>query len=200
MPAPIQFYFDFSSPYGYLASTQIDALAAKYGRSVEWRPFLLGAVFKISGQKPLLDVPLKGAYAARDFARSARLFGVPFKMPETFPFAAVAAARAVYWLSDRDPDLSRRVAAAIYRAAFGEGRDITAPETVAEIAAPLGVARDELLAALQDPKVKDRLRAEVDAAVQNGVFGSPYIIVDGEPFWGSDRLHHVERWLQTGGW
>lgn len=200
MPAPIEFYFDFSSPYGYLASSQIDALAAKHGRDVNWRPFLLGAVFKVSGTRPLVDVPMKGEYVKRDFARSARLLGVPFVMPPNFPFAAVAASRAVYWLSDRDTALAKRLAKAVYHAAFGVGGDVTAAETVADLAAPLGVARAELLAALNEPAVKERLRAEVDSTIKAGVFGSPYIVVDGEPFWGADRLAQVERWLATGGW
>src|SRR4051794_23799459 len=103
MPAPIEFYFDFSSPYGYLASTKIEEIAASHGRHVNWRPFLLGAVFKVSGMKPLVDIPMKGDYTAHDFGRFARYLGVPFVMPANFPFAPVAASRAVYWLGDRDP-------------------------------------------------------------------------------------------------
>ena len=92
MPAPIDFYFDFSSPYGYFASTQIDALAAKHKRDVTWRPFLLGAVFKLSGGKPLTELPLKGDYFKHDFARSAAFYGVPLKLPPGFPFAPIAPA------------------------------------------------------------------------------------------------------------
>ena len=85
MANPIDFYFDFSSPYGYFASAKIDELAAKHGRTVTWRPILLGAVFKITGGQPLPTIPLKGSYAAHDLARSARLFKVPFKLPTKFP-------------------------------------------------------------------------------------------------------------------
>ena len=81
MPAPIEFYFDFSSPFGYLASEKIDALAAKHGREVLWRPFLLGATFKTTGLGPLVSVPMKGEYSKHDFIRSARLYGVTFKLP-----------------------------------------------------------------------------------------------------------------------
>jgi 2-hydroxychromene-2-carboxylate isomerase len=87
MANPIDFYFDFSSPYGYLASTQIDGLAAKHGRAVTWRPILLGAVFKITGGQPLATIPLKNSYSAHDMARSARLLNVPFKLPTKFPVA-----------------------------------------------------------------------------------------------------------------
>jgi len=200
MANPIDFYFDFSSPYGYLASTRIDALAAKHGRSVVWRPHLLGAVFKINDQRPLASIPLKSDYAARDLARSARLLKVPFKLPTKFPVGATAPSRAFYWLNDKDPALAKRLAQALYHTYFAEDRDISSPEVTCDVAARFEVDRAELAQALNDPAVKERLRTEVDAAIARGVFGSPYIIVDGEPFWGSDRLDQVERWLETGGW
>lgn len=200
MANPIDFYFDFSSPYGYLASTKIDALAARHGRGVVWRPHLLGAVFKINGQQPLASIPLKSGYAARDLARSARMLKVPFKLPTKFPIGATAPSRAFYWVSDRDPALAKTLAHALYCAYFVEDRDISSPDVTADVAARLGVDRGELQQALNDPAVKDRLRIEVDAAIARGVFGSPYIVVDGEPFWGADRLDQVERWLETGGW
>ncbi len=200
MPAPIDFYFDFSSPYGYLASTRIDGIAARHGREAAWRPFLLGAAFKQTGQAPLTEQKLRGPYAVHDFPRSARRLGVAFKMPETFPFLSLAAARAFYWLADSDPDLAKALAKAVYGAAFGEGRNVTAAEAVAEIAAPLGIDRAALVAAASDPAIKERLKAETDAAIARGVFGSPFVFVDGEPFWGSDRLDQVEDWLATGGW
>jgi 2-hydroxychromene-2-carboxylate isomerase len=200
MANPIDFYFDFSSPYGYLASTRIEALAAKHGRSVVWRPHLLGAVFKINGQQPLASIPLKGVYTAHDLARSARLLKVPFKLPTKFPVGATAPSRAFYWVGDRDPALAKRLAQALYHAYFAEDRDISSPEVTANIAAKAGVDRAALVQALEDPAVKERLRTEVGAAIERGVFGSPYILVDGEPFWGSDRLDQVDRWLETGGW
>lgn len=200
MAQPIDFYFDFSSPYGYLASTQIDALAEKHGRAVTWRPFLLGVAFKTTGQKPLTEQPLRGPYSLHDFHRSARLLGVPFKMPEPFPFPAIAACRAFYWLADGDAERAKALAKAVYHAAFGEGRDVCSVDAVTAIAAPLGIDAAALQRACDDPAVKDRLRAEVDAALARGVFGSPFIIVDNEPFWGHDRLDHIDRWLATGGW
>ncbi|SMF21556.1 2-hydroxychromene-2-carboxylate isomerase [Tistlia consotensis] len=200
MAAPIDFYFDFSSPYGYLASERIDALAARHGRSVVWRPFLLGAVFKTTRTEPLLNIPLKGDYARRDIERSARALGVPYRLPESFPFLSVAACRAFYWLAGERPDLARDLAQALYRRAFAEGGDISRADSVVAVAEGLGVERPALEAALQDAEVKDRLRREVEAAVATGVFGSPFMVVDGEPFWGNDRLDAVERWLETGGW
>ena len=200
MANPIDFYFDFSSPYGYFAAAKIDELAAKHGRTATWRPILLGAVFKITGGQPLPTIPLKGSYAAHDLARSARLLNVPFKMPTKFPVSGTAPSRAFYWLGDRDPAAAKKLASALYRAYFYEDRDISNPEVTGNVAAKLGVDKAELTQALNDAAVKERLRSEVEAAIERGVFGSPYIVVDGEPFWGSDRLDQVDRWLATGGW
>jgi 2-hydroxychromene-2-carboxylate isomerase len=200
MANPIDFYFDFSSPYGYLASTRIEEIAAKHGRSVTWRPVLLGAMFKISGGQPLPTIPLKGSYATHDMARMARLMKIPFKLPSKFPVAAMVPSRAFYWASDRDPALGKALAHALYQAYFAEERDISNPEVTGNVAAKLGVNKEELLQALNEPAIKERLRSEVDAAIERGVFGSPYIVIDGEPFWGADRLDQVEKWLETGGW
>ena len=196
MAAAIDFYFDFSSPYGYLASTRIDEVAARHGRTVAWRPFLLGVAFKLTGQRALVEQPIRGPYHERDFARSARLLGVPFILPAKFPFFGLAASRAFYWLADASQ--AKALAKSVYSAAFGEGRDVTPVSTVAEIAGPLGIAGLEQ--GVELPETKAKLREATDAAIARGVFGSPFFIVDGEPFWGQDRLAQVERWLQTGGW
>jgi 2-hydroxychromene-2-carboxylate isomerase len=200
MANPIDFYFDFSSPYGYLASTRIDEVAAKHGRSVIWRPILLGAIFKITGGQPLPTIPLKGSYAMHDLARTARRLKVPFRLPSKFPVAATAPSRAFYWVHDRDPALARTLARALFHAYFAEDRDISNPEVTGNVAAKLDVSKEELRQALEEPAVKERLRSEVDAAIERGVFGSPYIVVDGEPFWGVDRLGEIEQWLESGGW
>jgi 2-hydroxychromene-2-carboxylate isomerase len=197
---PIDFYFDFSSPYGYFAASKIEDIAARHGRTVTWRPILLGAVFKVTGQQPLPTIPLKGDYAKRDLARTAKLLNLPFRVPTKFPISTTAPARAFYYLNNKDPALAKRLALALFVAYFADDVDISAPENTVGIARHAGVDETEMTDALNDPAVKDRLRHEVDAAVALGVFGSPYIVVDGEPFWGSDRLDQVEKWLSTGGW
>ena len=200
MAAPIDFYFDFSSPYGFLAAQKIEALAEKYGRAVDWHPMLLGVVFKETGAAPLTMVPLKGDYSRRDFERSARFHGIAgFRMPSKFPIASQAPARIVLWAKTRDPALAVRVLKAMYRAFFTEGLDISDPGVAASVAAREGLDAAEARAAVDDPAIKDALRREVEQAIARGVFGSPFIIVDGEPFWGLDRFDQVERWLATGG-
>ncbi len=200
MSNPIDFYFDFSSPYGYFAASKIEEIASRHGREVTWRPILLGAVFKVTGQQPLAAIPLKGEYMKRDLERTAHLFNVPFQLPSKFPIATTAPARAFYYMMNNDPALAKRLALAFYVAYFSDDMDISSPEVTIEVAALAGVDREQMKQGLNDPAVKDRLRREVDAAIKLGVFGSPYIVIDGEPFWGSDRLDQVERWLSTGGW
>lgn len=198
--SPVEFYFDFSSPYGYFGSTRIDALAAKYHREVDWRPYLVGTAMKQTGHQPLFNTPLFHDYVVVDVPRFARLLDVPFQLPESFPLVASAASRGYYWLYEQDPGLARRFARETYHAFFGEGRDISKTGELRRIAAGCGVDGDQLAAATQDQRVKELFKEKNDAALKKGVFGSPFVIVDGEPFWGADRLDQVEKWLETGGW
>jgi 2-hydroxychromene-2-carboxylate isomerase len=198
--SPIDFYFEFSSPYGYIAANLAEELEKRTGRAVTWRPMLLGPVFKITGQPPLVAIPLKGEYSKRDFPRTARLHKIPYNHPEKFPIGTVAALRAFYWVHDRDPMKARELAKALYRAYFVDGVDIGPAPAVVEVARTAGVEAEALSAALEDPAIKERAKREVDAAVARGVFGSPFFIVDGEPFWGCDRIPMLEDWIRTGGW
>ena len=198
MPVAIDFYFDFSSSYGYFASTKIDDLAARYGRGVNWKPILLGVVYKIDHELEVLTLPLKGPYVVRDIARSARFHGIAYKHPSRFPISAVVPARAFYWANERDPALAKKLARSLYHAYFVQDRDISSQDITADVAASLGLKRDEVLAALNDVAIKGKLRQEVDASIKRGVFGSPFIMIDGEPFWGVDRFDQIERWLAQG--
>ena len=200
MKAPIDFYFDFSSPYGYVASEKIEALAAKHGRSVAWHPMLLGVVFKQTGAMPLTQVPLKGDYSRRDMARTARFHGVGFRLPSNFPIATQAPARVVLWARERDAALAPKINHALYRAFFVDDVDISNADAAATVAASCGADAASARAAVDDPSVKEALKRENEQAMGRGVFGSPFMIVDDEPFWGVDHLDQVDRWLATGGW
>jgi 2-hydroxychromene-2-carboxylate isomerase len=197
---PVDFYFEFSSPYGYIATQIAEDFERRIGRPLTWRPMLLGPVFKITGQVPLVEVPMKGEYSKRDFTRSARLHKVLYTHPEKFPIGTAAAMRAFYWVNDRDPAKARLLAKALYWTYFVEGRDISAPAAVVEVAKSAGIDAAALAGALEDPAVKERAKRESDAAIAAGVFGSPFFVVDGEPFWGVDRMPMVEDWIRTGGW
>ena len=199
-PAPIDFWFDFSSPYGYLLSEKIDALAAQYGRKVRWHPILLGIIFQATGSRPPADgISAKGKYMLADFHRSARHMGIPYNPPSRFPLPTQNAARAYYWLHGQDCALARAFAHAVFRAFFVDDLDVSSPDTLLDIAAALGIDREQLAAALQSPEIKARLKDEVDNALKIGVFGSPHVVIDGEAFFGADRLPQIEHWLKTGG-
>lgn len=201
MPGTIEFHFDFISPYAYLGSIGIERIAAKHGLEIDWRPMLLGiSVLKVMGLKPLPDTPLKGDYLDQDVPRFARYLGVPFSTAAKTQFPPLPSARAFTWLRDRDLALAKRFGQAIFHAHWGEGRDMGTTEAVAGEAERLGVPRSELLTAIENDAVKQRLRAHVDASLAKGVFGAPTFIVGGEMFWGADRLDQVERWVVTGGW
>lgn len=195
----IEFWFDFSSPYSYLAAEKIDALAASYQRSVHWRPILLGAIFQITNAVPLVQLPLKGDYSMRDFARSARFLGLPFTMPSQFPLPTQQAARAYYWLCDHEMAKAHDFARAIFRALFVHDRDISDLAVVCDVAASMGLDADALSLAVARPEVKAQLKSETDAAILKGVFGAPFFMVGDESFWGVDRLPQLEQWLATGG-
>ena len=199
MDKPIEFHFDFSSPYSYIASEQIEQLAARHGRSVTYKPVLLGAVFKVAGSAPLTDsYGPKARYSIHDFARSARYAGVPYRYPSKFPIASVGAKRAVLWLQRHRPDLATPFIHAVFRAYFVDDRDISDAAIVGEIAREVGIDADELATGIQQPDIKEQLKTQVDHAIQAGVFGAPTIVVDGEVFWGNDRLPQIERWLASG--
>lgn len=200
MSQTIDFYFDFYSPYGYLAHYKIDAIAERYGRSVNWHAILLGPAFQAVGSKPLIEIPLLGAYSVNDFARTARLEGVPYVPPASFPAATLTAGRTFYWLKDQSPELAKDFAKAAYKAAFAEGRDLLQLAVVQEIAVGLGIDTQALAVAIQTEAVKTRFKHAVQDSLTKGVFGSPFVIVDGEQFWGNDRLPQVELWLARGGW
>ena len=196
----LEFYFDFSSPYGYLAGTRVDAVAARHGIAAEWRPFLLGAVFKLTNTVPLTSQLMKGDYMLRDVPRAARRYGVPFMMPKQFPFGTVTACRAFYHVAQTDKPGAVRLAKALFHAAFGEGRDICPIEAVVAVAADAGFDPEAIFAGMQTPEVKSLLKQEVDEAIGRQVFGSPFLFADGEPFWGNDRLEEADLWLERGGW
>ena len=199
MAKPIDFYIDFSSPYAYLAAQQIEAIATRHGRTVNWQPMLLGVVFKALDGKPLTEYPLKGDYSRRDFARSARLAGLEFNMPDPFPINTVAAARALLWLKEHHPTRAGDFVRATGRAHFVENRNVNDPNELHRIATSLGLDGNALVDGQQEQSIKDEMRAASEAALARGVFGAPFVFIDDEPFWGNDRLHQIDRWLETGG-
>ena len=197
--APIAFYFDFSSPYSYIASEWIEALAARHGRTVQWHAMLLGASFQVTEIRTPVSYPLKREYTMRDFERSARFAGVPLRMPEKFPIPTQNAARVFWWLHETE-SAARAVAWARHalRALFARGVDLSDDALLLGLCVEFGLDPAQAEAAWRDPERKARLKAVNDAAIAAGVFGAPFFIIDGEPFWGNDRRGQIERWLEKG--
>jgi 2-hydroxychromene-2-carboxylate isomerase len=189
----LDLYWDFSSPFAYLGATQAEALAARTGATLSWRPMLLGAVFKAIGQEqaPILSWgQAKRAYYFKDLERWAELYGVPFGFPTRFPMLTLKALRAYLALpEDRRGAFRERT----FRAYWGEDRDIADEAVLAELA---GEDPSALAARIQSPEIKKELVDATQSAIDRGVFGAPTWIVDGrELFWGQDRIALVERAL-----
>lgn len=198
-PAPVDFWFDFSSPYSYIANEWVDAVAARHGRTVRRHAILLGATFQAAGLRPPVDFPLKGAYMRRDFERSARFEGLPCALPAEFPIATQNAARVFWWLRDtQGAPAAARWATAGLRAVFVQGLPLHRAEGLDALALAQGLDVATVHAVCADPAWKARLKQANDEAIAAGVFGAPFFKVDGEPFWGNDRRPQIERWLAHG--
>ena len=194
----IDFYFDFASPYGYFMSEKIDALAAQHGRTVTWRPILLFAALRSLGLPPPFEHPVKLEYITADFARSAKFLNVDYRLPPAFPALTQHAARAFYLLKGKAPDAAVPFAQAALRGYFRDGQDIGNIEVIAQMVfshtGALGSATDAQ-SHLKSAEAKALLQDAITAAVDKKVFGSPFVIIDGESFFGVDRLPQIARKL-----
>jgi 2-hydroxychromene-2-carboxylate isomerase len=199
---PIQFYFDFISPFGYFASLRIDELARRYGREVEWTSMLLGvSVLKVMGIPPIVELPLKGPYVINDAQRYARQHQVAFERPSTSATSRpLEAGRAFAWAKEVDPAAAKRLAGLIFRSYFVRCLDISQDSVLSACASEAGLSWHAFEAARAEGTPAELLRRNVDESIQRGVFGSPFFIVDGEPFFGLEKLPVLEEWLAAGGW
>ena len=184
----LEFFFDLSSPYSYLAATQMKPLADKTAAEIVWRPMVLGAVFKSTGNEMPARIPNKARWMGNDLQRWADHYGVPFRFSSHFPANTIKAMRLVLVDDARAAD----VALAGFSAMWAEDRDLTAEAELRRVAELGGLDPAAALAAIESPAVKERLRANTEEAVARGAFGAPTMIVGDQLFWGNDRLHFVE--------
>ena len=198
----MRFWFDFVSPFGYFASLQVDAIGARHGREVEWRPMLVGvSVLKVMGLKPLLETPLKGDYLRRQIARHKRRHGLQLARSADDPMMDPrACAKAYYWTLAHAPQLARPLAQVLYDRYWREGEDLADPDRIVAGRLPAGLDAGALRAGIDGDEARTRLRAEVEESMRRGVFGSPTVEADGELFWGVDALAELDEWLARGGW
>lgn len=192
----ITFYFDFSSPYAYLASTQIRALARRHGAVLDYRPILLGGLFKAidTPNVPIFDMPApKRLYQGVELGRWAARWNVPFKFSSRFPIQTTKALRLVLAAPE---GACEALIHAIFEAVWALDRDVTEDETLADLAASAGLAWSELGPRIGTDEVKLELRKRTDEAKDAGAFGVPTFLYEGEMFWGQDRLDALERALE----
>lgn len=195
-PDHFDFFFDIASGYSYLASSQVQPLAQRSGVRVRWRPFLLGAAFKATGNDTPARIPAKAAWMVRDMALWARQYGMPVVFPSRFPIHSVAPLRLLVAAGRlHGEDAVARLAHPVFEAAWGLDQDVNDPAVLARCAAAAGFDAAALAAEMQSAGTKDALRANTDDAVARGVFGAPAFVVGDELFWGNDRLHFVEQAL-----
>jgi 2-hydroxychromene-2-carboxylate isomerase len=198
MSAPIDFYFDFASPYGYIAAQQIDKIAERHERSVTWRAIVLDANFQSLERIRIPSNIMRSDYVRRDAERLATFYGVEYRTPSNLGAHTEQAARIFHWVHDRSPLQGRDFANRVMKAYFIKDQNIASEEVLEAIATEIGLSAEDFAEASTNPASRSRLKAEVDMAEARGVFGSPFFIVEGERFWGNDRLPQLERWLASG--
>ena len=199
MKPALQFYFDFSSPYGYMGAMRIDELAARHERLVDWHPILLGVIFKTTEAKPLTMLPVKGDYYKKDFVRTAHFHQIPFNIPSVFPISTQGTARAMLWIQrEHGRDSAIAFAKKALQAYFVDGFPIGDTETILNLAEQCGLVRQDVADGMQLPEIRSQLKTDVEEALAQGVFGAPFVIVDGEQFWGFDRFDQLEMHLKNG--
>lgn len=186
----VDFYFDLSSPYSYLAATQLGPLAARHGAAVRWKPVVLAAVFQAAGNVMPAQSPPKARHMLVDLERWARHHGVPFAMSSHFPVNAIKPERMI--VAAQPTGRAAELGLGLFRAMWVDDQNISDPAVMRAVATAAGLDADALLAAIETPAVKDGLRANTDEAIARGVFGAPAMFVGDELFWGNDRLHFLE--------
>ncbi len=199
MNPKIVFWYEFASPYSYLGAMRIDEEAARVGVTVEWKPFLLGPIFKSQGWEtsPFNLYPAKGRYMVRDIGRIAAARGLSFKMPPVFPGNGLKAAHLS--IAARSQGLLPAFSRAVFSAAFGEGLDIFDDAVLTDCLLAAGLDPDVTRSLAKDGAVKFELRANTEQAQALGIFGAPsFSTDDNELFWGDDRLDQALQWARKG--
>ena len=198
MTREIEFFFDIGSSYSYLAATQMQALEQRSGARVRWRPFLLGGVFKATGNDMPARLPAKAKWMLADMALWAQHYGIPFRMPSRFPLITLRTQRALAAAERSAPAALPAMTLALYRAYWAEDQDVTTDAVIAAASRAAGLDADAIIAAIDAPDTKELLRATTDEAVRRGAFGAPAMFVGDTLFWGNDRIGLLEQFLARG--
>ena len=187
----LEFWYEFSSTYSYIAAMRIEALAEAAGVGIDWKPFLLGPIFQAQGwnTSPFNLYPAKGRYMVREMERLAEQHDVPFRMPAVFPQNSLLAARLA--LVGVESGWIVAFTKAVYLAEFRDGLDISSKAVLEDILRGLQLDPAPLFARIAEPDVKEQLKDQTDLAQESGIFGAPSFMVGEELFWGNDRLEQA---------
>ena len=196
MTKTVEFLFDVGSPAAYIAWTQMPKLAGETGATIDYKPMLLGGVFHATSNRSPTEVPAKGRYMNDDLQRFAKRYGVPYQHNPHFPINTLMLMRGAIGLQMRDPARMVPYVDAVYRAIWVDAKNMNDPATVGGVLHAAGFDPQALLALTSEPEVKDRLKAVTQDAVERGVFGAPTFFVDGQMYWGQDRLDFVKQALE----
>lgn len=196
MSKTVEFFFDLGSPASYLAHTQLPALCRDSGATLVYRPMLLGAVFQATGNASPAMIPAKGRYMLRDLARFAERYGVPMRFNPHFPINTLTLMRLLVAVQLHQPERFDDALQALFQAIWVDGLNMGDPAKVAEVLTAAGFDAQTLQSQIAEPAVKDALKASTEEAVKRGVFGAPTCFVEGEMFFGQDRLEFVREALR----
>ena len=198
MADPIALYFDIPSAHTYLGVEELKKVAARHGREIDWVPISLMAVWKIHDYMPIGNPIAKGRYIKKDFTRTAGLLGLPLNIPKSFPRGDLSQARHLIWrIRARDPEQANRLSAALMLGYWAEGAELTEPGALKKAASSVGVSASDVDAAADDAAAAEACATASRKAAEAGVFGTPYMVADGEPFWGHDRIRYLDMWLNS---
>ena len=186
----VEFFYDFGSPTVYLAATQLPSIAGSVGATIDWRPMLLGGVFKSTGNQSPAVIAVKAAYMNDDLQRFANRYGVPFNWNPHFPINTLALMRGAVAYHD-DGVASSTYRDAIFTAIWVEGQNLNEPDVIGQVLTDAGLDPAELMDRIGQQTVKDQLIANTEQAVDRGVFGAPTFFVGDQMFFGQDRLDFV---------
>ncbi len=196
MNRKVEFYYDFSSPYAYIASRRIEKICKDNGAGLEWKPFLLGGVFNEIGSKPAVQIDSKFSFMRQDTEDSAGYYGVDFNFPDLFPLNSVRSMRGAFAASELNKltEYSHKM----FSLYWIDGFDLSKPEILGDAVSTIGIEADWFLKRIAEQDIKDKLREETKVTIERGVFGAPTMFIGDKMFWGNDRLDFLDRQLKRG--
>ena len=191
----VEFYFDLGSPYSYLAYYRLLQMAEQQEIQIVYKPILLGGVFKATGNRSPIEIPVKGAYSILDMQRWAEYYQIPMQMNPHFPMNTLTLMRILTGVQLLHLEKFEQVLKLLFDAMFGTPQNLNEPTVLAEVLKPSGFSVEDIMSMVQSDVVKQKLITETEQAIQRGIFGAPTFFVGDEMYWGQDRLHFVEQAL-----